>query len=77
MTPPNDNPGKEPLARSLGRFFGHIARGITSDVTKDTTRHEVSRNVEEEERVDDSGRKVTLRRTTIEEVEIEEEGTRR
>lgn len=55
------------LPRSLGEFFGHIWRGVTKDVATD--KREVRRTVEEEERDTPQG-KVTLRRTTIEEVEI-------
>jgi len=54
--------------RSLGEFFGHIARGVKADV-KPAKPQEVRRTVEEETRDTPQG-KVTLRRTTIEEVEI-------
>ena len=68
MTKPEHNEKKEPLARSLGRFFGHLKRGFTEDVS--ASKHEVSRKVEEEEREDPNGKRVTLRRTTIEEMEV-------
>jgi len=58
----------KPLARSLGEFIGHIWRGVTRDVSRDT--REVRRTVGEEERDTPAGR-VTLRRTTIEEVEVQ------
>ena len=62
-----DKPPKS-LMRSLGEFFGHIARGVRSDV-KGAKPQQVRRTVEEETRDTPEG-KITLRRTTIEEVEI-------
>jgi hypothetical protein len=62
-----DKPSKS-LMRSLGEFFGNIARGVTADVGKSKP-HETRRTVEEETRDTPQG-KITLRRTTIEEVEI-------
>ncbi len=64
------SPPKKSLMRSLGEFFGHIAHGFRTDVGKDrrVLRHEV------EEKTEDTpgGRgTVTLRRTTIEEVEVD------
>lgn len=52
--------------RNLGRFFGHVAAGVRSN----PTRREVSRDVEERQVQTPSGR-VTLRRTVIEEIEVE------
>jgi hypothetical protein len=52
---------KKTLARSLGEFFGHIAKGVKTDPAKKVVRKEV----EEEERPG-----MTLRRTTIEEIEL-------
>ncbi len=52
---------KKTLARSLGEFFGHIAKGVKTDPSKKVLRKEV----EEEQR---DG--MTLRRTTIEEIEL-------
>ena len=52
--------------RSLGEFFGHIARGVKSDLKP---KQEVRRTIEEETRDTPQG-KVTLRRTTIEEIEV-------
>jgi hypothetical protein len=49
--------------RSLGEFFGHIAKAVKTDPAKKTKT--VSKTVEEEQRGD-----LTLRRTTIEEIEI-------
>ena len=59
---------KKSIMRSLGEFFGHIAKGVRTDVEQD--RRVVRKEVEEETRDTDSGR-VTIRRTTIEEVEID------
>lgn len=64
-----DQPSK-PLARSLGEFVGHLWHSARRDVSTD--RREVRRTVEEEERDTPSG-KVTLRRTTIEEIELSRE----
>lgn len=61
-----DKPPKS-LMRSLGEFFGHIARGAKTDVKAKP--QQVRRTVEEETRETPQG-KITLRRTTIEEVEI-------
>lgn len=61
-------PPKKTIARSLGEFFGHIVKGAKTRIDKDgdeVIREEISRTVEEEEH---DG--ITLRRTTIEEVEI-------
>ena len=60
--------GQEPksIMRSLGEFVGHVAKGIRTDPSAPKTT-EVRREVETERRGD-----VVLRRTTIEEVEIQE-----
>lgn len=55
------------LARSLGEFFGHILHGVKADPATD--RKVIRREVEEERTPTDQG-EITLRRTTIEEVEI-------
>lgn len=55
------------LMRSLGEFFGHVIHGVKQPVGPDT--RELRREVEE--RALPGG--VTLRRTTIEEVEIKNE----
>jgi len=52
--------------RNLGRFVGHVISGVRTD----PNRHELSRNVEEREVQTPTGR-VTLRRTVIEEVELQ------
>lgn len=62
---------RKTISRSLGEFFGHIVHGAKKDLHADQPkRHEVRREVEEREGEVD-GKKVTLRRTTIEEIEIE------
>lgn len=58
------------LMRSLGEFVGHIVRGAMTPVDPPKQRREVKREVQEEVR-DAPGGKITLRRTTIEEVEFE------
>lgn len=63
--------GKKPLMRSLGEFVGHIAKGITTDPAKPpASRQTVRTRVEEETRETPRG-KVVLRRTTIEEIEVQ------
>jgi len=54
--------------RSLGEFVGHVWKGVKTDPEreKQVLRHDV----EEDQRETPEGR-VTLRRTTIEEMEIE------
>lgn len=52
--------------RNLGRFFGHVAAGVRTS----PARREVSRDVEERQVETPTGR-VTLRRTVIEEIEVE------
>lgn len=47
--------------RSLGEFFGHIVKGVKTNPNKKV----VKKTVEEEKKGN-----VTLRRTTIEEIEI-------
>ena len=53
----------KPLMRSLGEFVGHIYKAATSD--PGANRVVVNRRLQEEERGN-----VTLRRTTVEEIEI-------
>ncbi|MHC4590444.1 MAG: hypothetical protein ACYTAQ_14225 [Planctomycetota bacterium] len=54
---------KKPLMRSLGEFIGHIVKAAKTDPSKQQT--VISKDVEEEDRGN-----ITLRRTTIEEIEI-------
>lgn len=60
--------------RCLGEFVGHIVHGVKADVelTRHVTRHEI-----EEETREVGNQKVTLRRTTIEEIEIDSANTPR
>ncbi len=55
---------KKPLMRCLGEFIGHIVHAVKSDSSK----QEVNRTVEEKKEGN-----VTLRRTTIDEIEIKQE----
>ena len=55
---------KKPIMRCLGEFFGNIARGVKTDPASGE-RREVARHVQETTEGD-----VTLRRTTIDEIEI-------
>lgn len=64
MTPP-----RKTYSRSLGEFFGHIWRAVkTAPAQPDRAvlRHDVA-----EERRDTPHGKVTLRRTTIEEIQVD------
>jgi hypothetical protein len=62
---------RKTISRSLGEFFGHIVHGVKGEIQQDEPdRREVRREVEEREGEVD-GKKVTLRRTTIEEIEIQ------
>jgi len=62
---------RKTISRSLGEFLGHIVHGVRADVDgSKPERREVRREVEEREGEVD-GKKVTLRRTTIEEIEID------
>ncbi|MDP7006159.1 MAG: hypothetical protein QF718_08130 [Phycisphaerales bacterium] len=58
---------KKPLMRCLGEFVGHIVRAVKSD----TNSNEVNRTIEEK-----TDGNVTLRRTTIDEIEIKQEDTK-
>ncbi len=60
------------LMRSLGEFVGHIAHAVKTPANKGKKR-EVRREVETELRDTPQG-KVTLRRTTIEEIEVNKDG---
>ena len=59
------------LAHSLGQFVGHIWKGARADVARE--KREVGRKTEETSTTDAQGRSVTLRRTTIDEIEIHAE----
>ncbi len=54
---------KKPLMRSLGEFVGHIVKAVRSDPSKQQT--VMSKSVDEENHGN-----ITLRRTTIDEIEI-------
>jgi len=56
------------LARNLGAFIGHVWRGFTADVSRE--KHVLRKEILEDSRPGPEGR-ITLRRTTIEEVEVE------
>jgi hypothetical protein len=53
--------------RSLGEFVGHIARGVKAPVAPKS--HTTHKEIHEETRDTPQG-KITLRRTTIEEIEL-------
>ncbi len=56
---------KTSLMRNLGAFFGHIVKAVKTDAREKKT--VVRKTVEEETHGD-----ITLRRTTIEEIEFKE-----
>ncbi len=62
---PADKP--KSLMRSIGEFFGHIVHGIKHDPTKASrvVRHDV-----EEKSGETPDAQYTMRRTTIEEIEV-------
>lgn len=64
---PAPNNQSKSLMRNLGEFFGHIVRGVKTDPAK--RKHVIRKDVEEEKHGD-----VTLRRTTIEEIEFNQRG---
>lgn len=64
-----EQPDKKSLMRNLGEFFGHIAKGVRSDPARET--REVRREVEEREETGPDGQRITVRRTTVEEIEID------
>jgi len=59
---------RKSLMRNLGEFFGHVTRALRSD--PGTRKRVLDRSIEQDERQTDGG-KVTLRRTTVEEIEFE------
>lgn len=62
-------PARRSTMYSLGSFVRHLVRGFTQDVEAQRTvvRHDVREQVREGE----GGGRVTLRRTTIEEIEVD------
>ena len=58
------------LARNLGEFFGHIWSGVKADPKSERQKQTLRRETEEQNQPATGG-KVTLRRTTVEEVEYE------
>jgi len=70
---PAKNEPPKSIMRSLGEFFGHVAKGVKTDpaaAPAPPARHMVRQSVEEEQRDTPQG-KVTIRRTTIEEIEVD------
>ncbi len=61
---------KKSIMRCVGEFFGHVGRAIRTKPTQDSECSEIRRTVEETEEGE-----VTLRRTTIEEVEFKTRST--
>jgi len=59
------------LARNLGEFFGHLWSGVKADPKTPEKRKQTLRSEIEEESRPAPGGKVTLRRTTVEELEYE------
>ena len=61
--------------RSLGRFVGSLGSNFRAGV-RGEERQEIRRETEERTGVDEQGRTVILRRTTVDEVEVREDGGR-
>ncbi len=65
------------LMRNLGEFFGHIVRAVKTDPARQDAPQSghptTSTQVHEETVIDPDGKRVVLRRTTIEEIEIVDE----
>lgn len=61
-----------PVTRAIGRFFGHLWHSTTKPVEPDTESTIVSQTTEEAD-AEINGNKVTLRKTTIEEVEFRDQ----
>jgi len=59
------------LARNLGEFFGHLYSGVQAPPKTPDKRTQTLRNETQEESRPAPGGKVTLRRTTVEELEYE------
>lgn len=66
---PTTKPSDNSVPHALGQFVGHIWRGLRADTASSRAR-EVGRHTEEQETLDAAGQRVTLRRTTIDEIEI-------
>lgn len=68
----SDRP-KKTLARNLGEFVGNVLSGFREDVTPKRTsdRLVLKEEVVEDAPAETAAGKVTLRRTVVEEVEIE------
>jgi len=72
--PQNPGPGRAPagfgarIGRALGRAVGKTLRSLSRPPTQS---RELDRRTQQAEIRDDAGRKVILRRTTIDEVEVE------
>ncbi len=58
-----------PISRAIGRFFGHLWNATTKPVQPDSESKIVSQQREEAD-AEIQGQRVTLRRTTIEEIEV-------
>ncbi len=61
---------KKPMMRSLGEFFGHVARGFRTPVGPRQPQTRVVREEVQEKSLDTPQGPVTLRRRTIDEVEL-------
>ena len=57
------------LMHNIGSFFGEIVKGFASRPDKDATRYEIHRDAAQGHRAEPDGNTVTLRRTTVEEIE--------
>ena len=71
---PSPDPKPVPVSRAVGRFLGHLWQAVRADPKTGRVpahRTEVRRDVDEREVAGPNGERVIVRRTTIEEIEVE------
>ena len=64
-----EDPKNIPITRAIGQFFGHLWHSTTKPVEPDSHTETISKTTQETDAEID-GNKVTLRKTTIEEIEF-------
>lgn len=61
------------ISRSVGQFFGHLWGATTKPVNTEKTQSQVVNQSQESTEGELEGKKIVLRRTTIDEIEIKED----
>lgn len=61
------------ISRSVGQFFGHLWGATTKPVDSEKSQSQVVNQSHESAEGELEGKKIVLRRTTIDEIEIKEE----